>query len=133
MSNTLIGLVHFVQQTSKTTCGQACVAMLTGETVEQVCARLGHADGTTLDEVTRLLSNHPRTYVHAPRPLALTESFHGLGLAFLNYPTIGHWVVWVGDAYLDPCLGELEPGPAWERWALDGAQPTYLLPVEVLS
>lgn len=42
-----------IRQTTPTTCGRCCVAMLTGETVEQVIANVGHADIMGDDDIAR--------------------------------------------------------------------------------
>lgn len=139
-SNSLIGRVHFVRQPTPNTCGQTCVAMLTGETVEQVCEGIGNWHGTTLWELLLALRGSLGRKVVSPASgkdyrIEELRVFVPLGLVGIDYPAeperAGHWVLWVGDAYLDPAVGELDPAEAWGLYARDGARPTTLTPLEL--
>jgi hypothetical protein len=133
MSNSLIGRVRFVPQPTRKTCGQTCVAMITGETVEQVCHGLGNYGSTTTYEVCLALrAAGVAARVEDFRPIG-EGSFAAFGVVSVRSDdgTRGHFALWVGDAYLCPSAGELEPAAAWELWTSDGMQPRDLLPLEL--
>lgn len=134
--NSLIERVRFVAQPTARTCGQACVAMLTGQSVEDVCHGIGNYGSTRWFEICLAL--------RAAGIEAHVENFRSIdsvtGLVSLAIVSIrsederrGHFAVWLGDAYLCPTAGRLEPAFAWELWSAHGFIPRDILPIEVKS
>jgi hypothetical protein len=123
--------VKFVAQPTDETCGQACVAMLTGETVEEVCRGIGNFHATTPFEIqlaTRVGSNYSVTL--GDLQLATFENLVDEALVSFANPipwACAHWVLFRREPvdparpwglragyFYDPAAGLL----AWEA-ALD--------------
>lgn len=120
---------RLVYQPNEDTCGQAVVAMLTGETVEAVIARVGHADGTTGKQLRALLLGREHFEVGEWTDVAAVQGFVGLGIASYDDGKEGHWALWVGDAYLCPLYGRCEPDEYDAYWGRKQFQMGRFLPV----
>lgn len=134
MTNTLIGRVRFVQQPTRSTCGQTCVAMLTGESVFEVCEGIGNHGPTTWFEVCLALRGAGiEARERNVRRLDEFEGFAPLALVSCNSYDMkrGHFALWVGDAFLCPSAGEREPSEMIDMWNADGMSVIELLPLEL--
>lgn len=138
--NSLVGHVRLVRQYKPTTCGQACIAMLTDVSEWKACAAVWKWGITTIDDLVPALRALGAGKLRVRRdrlvPLARVRRFVPCGLVYVSPvdgTRHGHWVVWVGDAYLCPTHGEMEPEAALAFWAKHGAAPESILPVEVLG
>jgi hypothetical protein len=138
--NSLLPYVKLVRQSRPTTCGQACVAMLSGVSERAVCEGIGKWGATYAAELAVALRHHGANRVRVPRKhptrINRVEGFIPCGIVRVTPvrgERVGHWVLWVGDAYLCPTHGEMEPEEALAFWASHGAEPELILPVEVLT
>lgn len=102
--------MELVWQPTKTTCGQACIAMITGQTVEDII-RVMKTDGPTsigqlieaLDHFevrhaqknTRISKKNP-----VPPPFSLLTVHTDAGYT--------HWVLFFGGKYYDPEFGLID-------------------------
>jgi hypothetical protein len=115
-------LVPLVQPTRQT-CGQTCVAMLAGVTVEEAIFAVGHQSPTTADDLRRGLEFYG---IRSKLPAR-----HGI--VWLEAPSLrtGHWIVRYGGCYIDPDDGKVYLRREYERWAInDGRRLTLQLGVE---
>lgn len=138
--NSLLPYVRLVRQRLPETCGQVCVAMLTDAGERRVCQAIGNWADTHAAELAAALRTLGAGRVHVPRKrptkLERVPGFVPCGIVYVSPirgERVGHWVLWVGDGYICPKLGEMEPEEAVAHWASHGAAPESILPVEVLG
>ncbi|WP_163998723.1 hypothetical protein [Pyxidicoccus caerfyrddinensis] len=99
-------------------CGQTCVAMLTGQSVETVCELMGRtgecgAYGLRIAVQAAGLDLDPSCEPDVPR----------IGRAFIllrHEAGSGHWVLWDGQQVLCPVDGVLSREAALAAWDADG-------------
>ncbi len=102
--------MELVLQPSDTTCGQACIAMLAGKSVEEVIADCKTAGPTSIGQLMELLDRYG--IGHAERNKRISKKNpvpyrHSI----LTVHTNGgytHWVLFYDGKYYDPEFGLLE-------------------------
>lgn len=98
--------VSLVQPTSKT-CGQTCVAMLTGAGVDDVCRLAGTVGPTFGSHLVRALRALGAECPSRPVPVRQVRGFVPEGIARVapGPGAPGHWVVWADGYFTDPANG----------------------------
>jgi hypothetical protein len=96
-----------LRQPTPRTCGQTCVAMLTGANVEEVCRLAGKSGATFGSDLVRALralgAECPSRPV-APRTVRGLVP-QGIARVAPRGGANGHWVVWTGGYFVDPFDG----------------------------
>lgn len=114
-----------IVQPTRTTCGQTCVAMLAGVTVEEAIVAVGTHRPTDAEELIRGLAFYGLS-VGVPRRGAAR------GLAWIDgdHLRVGHWVVAIGGCYIDPADGRVYTRAEYEaELAADGMRVECVFPV----
>lgn len=99
-------------------CGHACVAMLTGESLEKCIEVIGHTRGTRTKEIVKALRHFGLTCGDRLRPPSKNYPVPKIGIANVKIKrrSSGHWVVRVTDYIFDPSLnGYLWPLSQFEK------------------
>ncbi len=100
--------ISYIKQPTEYLCGQACVAMLAGVTVEEVVALMNNEKGTSKKEIADSLTHygirHGKTMTKADNTTPLPE----VCLLKLLLPGYSHWAVYYKGKYYDPEFGLLE-------------------------
>jgi hypothetical protein len=113
------GWMRHVPQPTATTCGQACLAMITGDDIAAVLAVLPSKPcGTYIDQLVTYLRSRGWVCEGRLRRVAKDRPPPHLAIARLKWPdrAMGHWVVWGFDDHykrqtmLDPRTGALDEG-----------------------
>lgn len=103
---------HIFQPVDSNLCGQTCVAMVCGITIDDAIGAVGHTHGTTGPDLHRALNKYGinsspkiiRKGKHRPLPQRCIAKMRAKGIRE------SHWIlVWDGN-YYDPCP---HPG-GWE-------------------
>lgn len=92
-------------------CGQACVAMLLGVTLEESIQKMNRVRGTTIKHLIAALSHKYRFNQHRLTRICHADIYLLPSLAILRVrwnPKESHWVVKCGDYVYDP-LGDRQP------------------------
>lgn len=87
-------------------CGQTCVAMIAGVTLEKSIAIFGKRSGTSTKDVVRAL-RALGVDCGDGLILARTHKRPPLCMAVLHFDGIWqtHWTIWNGDHFVDPSIG----------------------------
>lgn len=122
--------MHILKQPTSVTCGQTCVAMLAGVSVEDACAAVG-TEGTT--KTRQLVAGLQNLGLPCSGGLIRVRRVSGLvAQAIVKVaPPKGrgwHWVLWHGDSFVDPASGTRYSADAFHRLCGDW-RVTSLLPV----
>lgn len=121
-----------LRQPTPTTCGQACVAMLAGVSVEAAMRATGKRGSTRTTDVVRGLQTLGLRcggrLVPAPRVRGLVPT------ALVRCSLLGrsgwHWVVWHHGRFYDPMWGTVEDAEDFAS-RLGPWRITSMLPVEM--
>lgn len=97
--------IHYIKQPTVYLCGQACVAMLAGVTVEDVVAVMNNDKGTGKKDIARALEHYgvrqARTMTKADNATPLPR----VCILKVLMPGYGHWVLYADGTYYDPEFG----------------------------
>jgi len=101
---------HVTQPFNSKKCGQSCLSMITGNSLEEICKDLGKDGTTNIDNdimkylnrqgyKTRLIKGYDITYSEIPDSSIIR----------LSYPTEnGHFIVKHKGKYYDPAVGIIQ-------------------------
>ncbi len=88
--------MHRIQQPTDTTCGQTCVAMLAGVTVDEVCEVMGKKGKTHRKDLARALNHFNFSCTPLIRMTKVLEKdVLRLAIIRLQHPTTKSWTHWV--------------------------------------
>lgn len=104
-------MITYLRQPSKNSCGQTCVAMITGLTVEEVCRRIGTRSLTYPSQTEGLLRE--LGYAIGETFTVGSAAMPELALIYIRYQrkrgggykTEGHVAVWYRGVIYDPIWG----------------------------
>lgn len=100
--------ITYIKQPTDYLCGQACVAMLAGVTVDEVIELINNDKGTSKKELSTALNHygiqHAKTMTKYQPEIILPD----LCLLKLLLPGYGHWAVYYKGIFYDPEFGVLE-------------------------
>jgi hypothetical protein len=105
-------MIPMIQPRDSNLCGQTCVAMVTGNTVEKICRMIGHSHSTRTSELARVLEGFGffcedrlrriRKGGRIPSNCLLKVTFKMRGGDGKRLIRKGHWMLrWDGRTY-DP-------------------------------
>ncbi len=91
-------------QPTANTCGQTCVAMISSQTVDDVCKVMGRKGGTHTRDLIKALSFYG--FACGDRLIRMNQHtvLPALAIVKVKHPTEKwtHWAVWRGNKFLDP-------------------------------
>ena len=102
-----MGVTQLYQPAGSNLCGQTCVAMLAGTSIEAVCHMLGKHGSTRTRDIVRALRHYGYRAESRAKRLALGAL--PLGDGILNYHwserRMGHWLLYINGHIYDPYFG----------------------------
>ena len=100
--------IQYIKQPTGYLCGQACVAMLAGVTVEEVVAVMNNDKGTGKKEIAKALEHYgirqAKTMTKADNTSVLPKAC----ILKVLLPRYGHWVLYYDGKYYDPEFGLMD-------------------------
>lgn len=100
---------NLVMQTTSGNCGQACISMLTGISIEEVCKVMGTSGGTTIGQILDALDQF--NVRHAEKNIRLSKkNFIIPDIAIINvhFSEYTHWVLHYKGTFYDPEFGKMK-------------------------
>lgn len=129
------------QQQTHNTCGQTCVAMLTGTRLDEAIKLTGRRGGTRTVDLVKALS--ALGYEAPPQLVKIHPVVRWPDTAVLPDPCIvkltwtgrasGHWCLYHGGLFYDPSIGVRTPNQYAYLCRRDDARITSYLPVHLAS
>lgn len=99
--------MKYVKQPTNQTCGQACIAMIKGKTVEEVIAELDTDKGLPPEQLIAAMEKlgirHDEDFTAVSRRTPMPEGM-ALLLVQTNYG-YSHWTIWMDGRIYDPKFG----------------------------
>lgn len=97
--------INYIKQPTDYLCGQACVAMLAGVTVEEVVSVMNNDKGTGKKDIEKALNHYgirqAKTMTKADNASVLPKAC----ILKVLLPRYGHWVLYYDGTYYDPEFG----------------------------
>lgn len=97
--------INYIKQPTDYLCGQACVAMLAGVTVEEVIAVMQNDKGTGKKDIERALNHYgikqAKTMTKADNASVLPK----VCILKVLLPKYAHWLLFYDGKYYDPEFG----------------------------
>lgn len=103
--------IKYIHEPTDLQCGQAVLAMLTGQTPEDVCRYLKNERETTLSEMKRFLSEHGVTMLPERKQAFCRDDLPKCALLSLETPRCWHWSLYAEGVFYDPEHGVSEDFP----------------------
>lgn len=100
--------IHYIKQPTNEQCGQACVAMLAGVTVEEVVAVMNNGGGTGKKDIERALNHYGIRQAKTMTKADNTTVLPRVCILKVLLPKYGHWVLYYDGKYYDPEFGLME-------------------------
>lgn len=104
-----ISEIQLVREPSNTTCGQACVAMIAGVSVEDAIKVMRTKGPTSIGQIIEALDHYHID--HAERNKRISKKNptpSDIAILTVHMPEYRHWVVYYKGKYYDPEFGVLE-------------------------
>lgn len=102
--------MELVKQNSFETCGQACIAMIAGKTIETVIQDMGTDGPTSIGQLIEILDRYG--IAHAERNTRISkknpEPYPYSILTVHTHEGYTHWTLWYEGKYYDPEFGLVE-------------------------
>lgn len=100
--------INYIKQPTDYLCGQTCVAMLAGVTVEEVVSVMKNDKGTGKKDIEKALNyygiSQARTMTKADNSSVLPK----VCILKVLLPQYGHWILYYDGKYYDPEFGVME-------------------------
>lgn len=100
--------IKYIKQPTEYLCGQACVAMLAGVTVEEVVSVMQNDKGTGKKDIERALNHYgipqAKTMTKADNSSVLPQ----VCILKVLLPGYSHWILYYDGKYYDPEFGLME-------------------------
>lgn len=99
---------NLVMQTTSGNCGQACISMLTGVSIEEVCKMMCTSGGTTIGQIMDALNQY--NVRHAEKNIRLSKKnsiIPDIAILTVHFPEYTHWVLHYKGTYYDSEFGEM--------------------------
>lgn len=100
--------IDYIKQPTEYLCGQACVAMLAGVTVEEVVSVMKNDKGTGKKDIEKALNYYG---IGQAKTMTKADNFSVLPKACILkvlLPKYGHWILYYDGKYYDPEFGLME-------------------------
>lgn len=100
--------INYIKQPTDYLCGQACVAMLAGVTVEEVVSVMKNDKGTGKKDIEKALNyygiSQAKTLTKADNSSVLPK----VCILKVLLPQYAHWILYYDGKYYDPEFGVME-------------------------
>lgn len=100
--------INYIKQPTDYLCGQTCVAMLAGVTVEEVVSVMKNDKGTGKKDIEKALNyygiSQAKTMTKADNSSVLPK----VCILKVLLPQYGHWILYYDGKYYDPEFGVME-------------------------
>lgn len=100
--------IDYIKQPTEYLCGQACVAMLAGVTVEEVVSVMQNDKGTGKKDIEKALNYYG---IEQAKTMTKADNFSVLPKACILkvlLPKYSHWILYYDGKYYDPEFGLME-------------------------
>ncbi len=100
--------INYIKQPTDYLCGQACVAMLAGVTVEEVVSVMKTDKGTGKKDIEKALNYYG---IYQAKTMTKVDNFSVLPKACILkvlLPKYSHWILYYDGKYYDPEFGLME-------------------------
>ena len=100
--------INDIKQPTEYLCGQACVAMLAGVTVEEVVSVMQNDKGTGKKDIEKALNYYG---IGQAKTMTKADNFSVLPkvcILKVLLPKYGHWILYYDGKYYDPEFGLME-------------------------
>ncbi len=100
--------INYIKQPTEFLCGQACVAMLAGVTVEEVVSVMQNDKGTGKKDIEKALNYYG---IEQAKTMKKADNFSVLPKACILkvlLPKYSHWILYYDGKYYDPEFGLME-------------------------
>lgn len=100
--------IDYIKQPTEYLCGQACVAMLAGVTVEEVVSVMQNDKGTGKKDIEKALNYYG---IGQAKTMTKADDFSVLPKACILkvlLPKYSHWILYYDGKYYDPEFGLME-------------------------
>jgi len=101
----LVDSIEYIRQPTPTSCGQACIAMLAGVSVDEVCQVMGNDSTTSYEDMTGALAHYGFRYLPST---SFQGSLPDVCLPLVQFPTYDHGVLYFRGKFYDPEFGVLD-------------------------
>lgn len=108
-------MLNYIREPTDLQCGQAVLAMLLGETAENICLELRNERETTLREMRQALANHGFNLSPERKQALAKAELPPLALLSLETPRCWHWSLYAEGIFYDPEHGVMEDFPDCKR------------------
>ncbi len=100
--------IHYIKQPTEYLCGQACVAMLAGVTVEEVVSVMENDKGTGKKDIERALNHYGIRQAKTMTKADNTSALPKVCILKALLPKYGHWILYCDGTYYDPEFGVMK-------------------------
>ena len=107
--------IKYIHEPTDLQCGQAVLAMVTGEDVGAVCRELGNDRETKLSEMKQYLAARGILFGHARREAASKADLPQYCVLSLETPRCWHWSLYADGIFYDPEHGVMDDFPVCKR------------------
>ena len=107
--------ITYVHEPTDLQCGQAVLAMLTGNDVGEVCRELGNERETTLSEMKRYLTEHGASFSPERQEAQSRDDLPPCCVLSLETPRCWHWSLYAYGTFYDPEHGVMDDFPECKR------------------
>lgn len=100
--------IDYIKQPTEYLCGQACVAMLAGVTVEEVVSVMQNDKGTGKKDIEKALNYYG---IGQAKTMTKADNFSDLPkvcILKVLLPKYSHWILYYDGKYYDPEFGLME-------------------------
>lgn len=111
----LVDNVKFIHEPTDLQCGQVVIAMLTGESVQNVISVVDTDRETTKRQMFDALSFYGIKYISERREAFLKSDLPQICILSLETPRCWHWSLYFNGIFYDPEHGVLEDFPQSNR------------------
>ena len=100
--------INYIKQPTDYLCGQACVAMLAGVTVEEVVSVMKNDKGTGKKDIEKALNYYGISQAKTMTKADNTSVLPKVCILKVLLPKYGHWILYYDGKYYDPEFGLAE-------------------------
>lgn len=100
--------INYIKQPTEYLCGQACVAMLAGVTVEEVVSVMKNDKGTGKKDIEKALNYYGISQAKTMKKADNSSVLPKVCILKVLLPKYSHWVLYYDRKYYDPEFGLME-------------------------
>ena len=100
--------INYIKQPTDYLCGQACVAMLAGVTVEEVISVMKNDKGTGKKDIEKALNHYGISQAKTMTKADNTSALPKVCILKVLLPKYGHWILYYDGKYYDPEFGLMD-------------------------